>query len=131
MTRPVIAYAAALVTLGILDGLWLGVVIPGFIRAELGPLLVDPIRLGPAAAFYLLYPVGVVIFAVVPTAAGGWSETAARGALFGFFCYATYDLTNWATLKGWSASFSLVDIAWGSAVSAAAATAARLAARRR
>jgi uncharacterized membrane protein len=82
-------------------------------------------RLGVAALFYLLYPLGIVIFAVAARPAGAWQPTLLAGALFGFFAYATYDLTNLATLKGWPLGLSLIDVAWGSLVSAVSAGAGR------
>ena len=70
----------------------------------------------------------LVVFVVAPQAATpGWATTLARGALFGFFAYATYDLTNLATLKGWPVGVALLDMAWGAALSAVAATAGKLA----
>lgn len=68
---------------------------------------------------------GLVYFAVVPGLdAGAWQRAALNGALFGFFCYATYDLTNYATLRGWPLSIVVADLAWGAFVSTVAATAA-------
>ena len=81
-----------------------------------------------ALAFYLLYPAGLVSFAVLAHAGdAGWRSAALAGALFGFFAYATYDLTNLATLKGWPVGVALLDMAWGAALSAVAATAGKLA----
>lgn len=77
-----------------------------------------------AELFYLLYPIALLVFAVPQADAGGSWRAAGFGALFGFFAYATYDLTNLATLKGWSVSFALVDVLCGTLLSAAAAAAA-------
>jgi uncharacterized membrane protein len=83
---------------------------------------VSGVNLPPAIAFYVLYPEGLVIFAIVPALKGGTISTAALyGALFGFFTYATYDLTNQATLRNWTLQLSLVDMAWGTILAAAAA----------
>jgi uncharacterized membrane protein len=91
----------------------------------MGALLAEPIRLGPAAAFYLLYLVGDVYFAVQPALASGrWSDALLLGLLFGLIAYATYDLTALAVVRGWPVGLSLVDMAWGAALTAAAATAA-------
>ena len=80
-------------------------------------------------AFYLLYLVGVMIFAVRPALAGGdWRQATLFGALFGFFCYATYDLTNLATLKDFTLQATLMDLAWGAVITAVAATAGAIAA---
>ncbi len=96
------------------DMLWLGVAAKKFYRRHLGGLLADRFN-GPAAiAFYLFYVTGIVVFCVVGKS--GWEEAAAWGALFGFFCYATYNLTNLATLRDWPAMVTAVDLAWGTAV---------------
>ncbi len=91
-----------------------------FLQQQLGPLLRPQVNLAAALGVYLLFAAGLVFFAIRPAIA---EESAARallyGALFGFFTYATYDLTNLATLKGWPTAVALVDIAWGTALSAA------------
>jgi uncharacterized membrane protein len=130
MSRYVAAYFAALATLAVLDYLWLGFVARGFIRNQIGPLLLDQPQWTPAVLFYLMYIVGVLIFAVAPAlATGSWTRALAFGALFGFFAYATYDFTNLATLKGWTVTLLVVDVAWGTFVTAAAALAGFAAAR--
>jgi uncharacterized membrane protein len=81
-------------------------------------------RLAPAVAFYLLYILGVMIFAVAPALeAGKWQTALIQGAMFGFFCYMTYDLTNLATLKQWSIKVTILDMIWGTVLTGAAATA--------
>jgi uncharacterized membrane protein len=96
-----IAYLAALLAMAGLDFLWLTNMSAALYRRDLGPLLADDPKLGVAAVFYLAYAVGVVIFAVRPAlASSDWRSAALYGALFGFFAYATYDLTNFSTLKG-------------------------------
>lgn len=125
--RSLIAYLVALVVMVVLDGLWLGVVARSLYRDALGPLMADPVVLWAAIAFYLVYPVGLVVFAVRP--GGGAAAVAARGALFGLIAYATYDLTNLATLKGFPASIAAIDMLWGAVISAAASTVSRLVAR--
>ena len=82
----------------------------------------------PAAlAFYLLYGVGLVVFAVLPALQqGGWQRSARLGALLGTVAYATYDLSNLATLRDWPLGLSLIDIAWGALLSALAASAGLL-----
>ena len=85
------------------------------------PAFALPTLLFPVV-FYLLFAVGLVIFAVAPhTAPHSWATTLTMAALFGFFTYATYDLTNWATLKDWPWKLSLIDMAWGTVVSTASA----------
>ncbi len=117
-----VAYLATLAALTLIDLLWLGVVAKGFYRRALGPLMAKRIRWPAAAAFYLLFAAGIVLFAVWPAVQGGRVWLAALlGGLFGFFAYATYDLTNLATLEGFPLRLALVDMAWGSALTAAAA----------
>jgi uncharacterized membrane protein len=123
--RRVIAYAVALVTMVVLDGIWLGVIATSLYRDALGPLMADPVNLWAAAAFYLIYPLGLVVFAVRPGGGAGPWTVAARGALFGLIAYATYDLTNLATLKGFPIGIALIDMLWGGIISAVASTAAR------
>jgi uncharacterized membrane protein len=122
-----IGYCAALGALAVLDALWLGVVSGNFYKAQLGPLLLDRPNWPVAVLFYLILAAGVVAFPLA--LAGSWPSAALYGALFGFVVYAAYDVTNLATLRGWPAVVSLVDLAWGTVVTAAASTAAFLAAR--
>ena len=110
-----------------LDMLWLGVIAKSFYMQGIGHLMAERPNVAVAVGFYVLYALGIVVFAVAPGEAGGWSRTLALGAMFGFFAYATYDLTNLATLKNWPISVTLVDMAWGSLVSAASAAAGKLA----
>ena len=119
------AYLATLVVFSIVDTLWLGVVARGFYRAELGGLLAPEVKLWAAVLFYLVYSAGIVIFAVLPAIRAESLVTAVTmGALFGFFAYATYDLTNLATLRDWPLRMSVVDIAWGTFITGMTATAA-------
>lgn len=129
MTRSwLAAYAATLVAMLAIDLLWLGVVARPLYAQGIGHLMAERPNMPVAALFYAVYALGLVVFVVAPQAAGpGWTATLLRGALFGFVAYATYDLTNLATLKGWPVWLSLVDMAWGSAVSAVCATAGRAA----
>jgi len=96
--------------------------------------MADPPNLVAGGVFYLLYPVGVLLFAVAPAAWSAglvattevpWFHAALAGAVFGFFAYATYDLSNLATLRSWPLRLTLVDNAWGTAPTAAAAAAGR------
>ena len=127
MTRYAIAYAATAVVFCGLDFLWLGFVAKGYYQSQVGALLLEKPNLAVAAVFYALYIVGVLIFAVLPALdAGSWQRALLYGALFGFFAYATYDLTNLATLKGWSTGMALLDLTWGAVVTGASATAGYL-----
>jgi uncharacterized membrane protein len=130
MTPLLAAYAAAAFAFCLADFLWLGFVAKGFIASQVGALVLDRPNWTAAAIFYALYLAGVVFFAVRPALAeGSLGGAVLHGALFGFFCYATYDLTNLATLKGWTLPMALVDIGWGTVVTAIAAAAGFLGAR--
>jgi len=130
MPRFAVAYAATLVVFCGLDFLWLGFVAKGYYQSQVGTLLLEKPNLPVAALFYGLYIVGILTFAVLPALdAGQWGKALLYGALFGFFAYATYDLTNLATLKGWSTGVAVLDLAWGVAVTAISATAGYLVTR--
>jgi uncharacterized membrane protein len=123
MLRYVIAYFATLVVFVAIDSVWLTSMANVLYRPILKDILVTEFRLAPAIFFYLLYPLGLLIFAVSPALrSGNWNDALIYGALFGFFAYATYDLTNQATLKNWETKLTLIDLAWGSFVSGASAT---------
>lgn len=112
------AYGIALVIFLILDAIWLGVVARGLYAARMGDLLADNPRWGVAVAFYALYVVGLVYFAIsTGMEAGSWRTAAFNGALFGFFCYLTYDATNLAVLKGYDPLIALIDTIWGTVLS--------------
>lgn len=126
MTRHALTYLAALLAIGVLDFLWLRIIARTWYEGGMGALLAPQPNLWAAAAFYFLYPVGVVIFAAAP-AQGDLLRALAVGALFGLFCYGTYDLTALAVLRGYPAWLAGLDIAWGAFVSAAGAVAGALA----
>ena len=122
------AYGATTVVFLVLDAIWLTTMVNSIYRPRLGGLLLEQPRLGVAALFYLLYVVGVVVFAVLPgLRSGDWTQSLALGALFGLVAYATYDMTNLATLRGWSEFVTLVDLVWGTAVTGVSATLGMLA----
>jgi uncharacterized membrane protein len=115
--------STAIVFLGI-DSIWLGVIAPAFYRKHLGEMLLDQPNFWAAGLFYLIYIGGIVYFAVAPALQnGGWLQAMIAGAVLGFVAYATYDLTNWATLKNWSPVIVAADLAWGTILTGAAATA--------
>jgi uncharacterized membrane protein len=131
MKAMLIAYAAAALTMLGMDAVWLRTAADRLYRPLLGDMLLTGFRPAPAILFYLLYVVGIVIFAIRPAlAGGGWSTAATSGALLGFFCYATYDLTNQATLKTWPVTVTIVDMGWGTFLTACVATVGYLAASR-
>ncbi|HET7083923.1 MAG TPA: DUF2177 family protein [Rhizomicrobium sp.] len=124
-----VAYLTSLLVMGGLDYLWLSNTSAALYQRDLGPLLTEHPNMTVAVIFYLIYVVGILIFAVKPAlAAGDWRAAALYGALLGFFAYATYDLTNFATMKVWTLRVTLLDIAWGVFLTSAAAAAGALAA---
>lgn len=127
MTKYLASYAATMISMLAIDLLWIGVIAKPLYQSGIGHLMAAQPNLVAVLLFYLLFPLGLLLFAVLPTAGSGWGRTLATGALFGFFAYATYDLTNLATLKGWPLGLSLIDMAWGSLVSAVASAAGRAA----
>lgn len=124
MKNWILGYLGSVFALVALDALWLGWLMADFYSIQLGPLLLPSPRLVPSALFYLFYPVGILVFAVLPgLAIGQWSRAARLGGLLGLVAYGTYDLSNLATLQGWPLSVAIIDIAWGGVVSFAAAAA--------
>jgi uncharacterized membrane protein len=124
MTRIAIAYAATLAAFCILDFIWLGFVARGYYQSQIGALLLDKPHWGAAILFYLLYAAGVMVFVVAPALDADSAWRAVRyGALLGLVAYATYDLSNLATLKGWTLPMAVVDVLWGAAVTGLAAAA--------
>lgn len=100
--------------MGVLDAIWLGFIASNFYKRYIGGFLLEKPNMLAAAAFYLVYTVGVVVFVLTPALEkGSWQHALGYGALFGFVAYATYDLTNLATLKGFSMTVVVVDLLWG------------------
>lgn len=111
--------------MGILDYLWLGFIAKNLYYGEMGEILLEKPNMVAALLFYAIYVVGVVVLIVNPALAkDSLSHALGYGALFGFVAYATYDLTNLATLKGFSAKVVVVDMLWGAFITAAMAGAA-------
>lgn len=121
-------FGIAALVMAVGDGAWLGLMVPRFYRDQLGGLMRPKPDVTAAAAFYLLYVVGVVVLVVRPGEALGWSAwtCAAAGALFGAVAYGTYDLTSRAVVRDFPWALALVDIVWGTVLTAcvAGATAA-------
>ncbi len=107
-------YLIAVPIFFIVDMLWLGLVARNFYQKHLGFILSPEVNWTAAITFYLIYIAGIIFFAVLPALE---KESLARaivwGGLFGFFTYATYDLTNMALIKGWPLKVVIVDVAWG------------------
>lgn len=110
-------YCAVFLTMFIIDMLWLGVIAKSLYANAMGDLMGPPFKWWAAGAFYLLFPLGLVIFAVLPQADSPVWKAALMGALFGFFAYSTYDLTNLAIIKNWPVGLTFIDMAWGTLVS--------------
>lgn len=118
------AYIAAAIAFVALDASWLSVMGPRFYKPLLQGLLADTVRPAPALLFYILYIGGIVAFAVTGGGASGRITGAIiRGAGFGLVAYATYDLTNQATMRTWPAVITIADLAWGMFATAVAASA--------
>ncbi len=123
-------YGLALLAMLPLDIIWLAFVARTFYQSQIGALLLESPSMVPAIAFYLLYGAGVVFFVLLPAArSGDWTTALMNGAFLGLVAYGTYDLTNLATLKGFSTTVALVDLAWGTFMTATASTAAYFVAR--
>ena len=113
-------YGACVVAFFAIDFVWLSIMTSRFYQPRLGSLLAEQPKLAVAAGFYLLYVVGIVALAVVPGLQEGAVAAAVwRGALFGLLAYATYDLTNLATIQGWPWELAVVDMIWGTTLTAA------------
>ena len=112
-------YLLTLLTFIALDALWLGLVAPQLYRAQIGHLLAEQVNWPAAVLFYALYVAGMVVFVSGPALrSGDLRQAFIRGALFGFITYATYDLTNLATLRAWPVLITIVDMAWGTTLGA-------------
>jgi uncharacterized membrane protein len=122
--RYIILYLATLIVLLPVDFLFLGVVAKGFFTSQVGDMLGE-IRPAPAILFYLLYVMGILIF-VSGSATASWQSTLLYGALFGFFCYATFELTSLSLLRHWTWPVVMVDVSWGTFVTAVSSTAGLL-----
>ena len=98
----------------IIDLFWLGIVAKNLYRKQIGHLMADETNWGAAVVFYLIYIAGILFFAVLPALSEqSWQKAAFLGAALGFLTYATYDFTNWATLKDWPPMIVVVDVLWG------------------
>lgn len=116
-------YLAALLVMGVLDALWLGVLARDFYREQMGGQMAEQIRWVPAALFYFAYPAALVALALYPSGQPPGQQIA-RAALVGLVAYGVYDLTNAATLRQWPLKLALVDTAWGTFASTLAGAAA-------
>jgi uncharacterized membrane protein len=114
MAKTVLIYLLTVPVFFLIDMLWLGIVAKDFYKRHLGYLMRPQVNWAAAISFYLLFIIGIVIFAVKPALEmQSPTRSLVYGALFGFFTYATYDLTNLATVKDWPLVVTAVDLAWG------------------
>jgi len=128
MREWIIGYAAAGVAFLVLDMIWLGTVGRALYLPTIGPIMAERTNIPAAAAFYVLYIAGIMFLAVQPgLKAQSLLVACGTGALLGLVAYGTYDLTNLSTLKSWTLKLALVDMAWGSVLTAIGAGAAYLA----
>ncbi len=132
MNQTAIAVVATLLSMAVLDAIWLTTMTTRLYRRELPGLLLDSPNWLPAVAFYVLYATGVVLLVVLPALDRdiGLGRAVLSGALLGLVAYGTYDLTNQATLRGWSTVVTAVDMAWGASLTAIVVGIAVTAARR-
>ncbi len=123
MLKYILLYLSLIPVFFLIDFLWLGTLAQKFYQDQIGHLLAKSFNIPAAVVFYLMFIIGIIIFAVLPALQNGrWQTALLWGALFGFFTYATYDLTNLATLRDWPLTVVLVDIAWGTFLCASVAT---------
>ena len=130
MSKLLLPYVAIVLTMMLLDAIWIGGIARPLYNRGIGHLMAARPDFAAAAAFYLLFAIGLMAFVVLPRTPGDWRMAAAWGALFGFMAYMTYDLTNLATLRDWPLALSFIDIAWGCVATGLAATAGKLVADR-
>jgi len=126
MWKFAVSCLASMVTMMALDFAWIGFVARPLYTSGIGHLMAEQPNVAAALLFYVVFSIGLTIFAVAPGAGtADWRKTLLTAAAFGFFAYATYDLTNLATLRGWPVGLSLLDMAWGCCISAVAAAAGK------
>ncbi len=124
-SKMIVAVVGLALVFLLFDLLWLGIIARDFYRAALSGLLADSINLPAAIAFYLLYTFGVAVFVLAPALDSGSVQKAlVLGALFGLVAYGTYDLTNLAVAKGFPIKMAVVDMVWGTVLTATSAAAA-------
>ena len=119
------AYLSTVILFLAVDAIWLGVIARGFYRDQLGHLMLESPKLGLALVFYLFFAAAITVLVVMPAVRSGlWWHAAVYGGILGLAAYGTYDITNMATLREWPAFMSVVDMAWGTILTAGVASAA-------
>lgn len=123
MLKWIVAYAATGAAMAAVDFGWLTTMTDRLYKPVIGPIMTPKPDMVAAVAFYLIYVGGVVFLAVAPALKeGAWTRAAINGAALGFVAYATYDLTNQATLQVWQWKLTIIDLCWGTFLTMAAAT---------
>ena len=117
-------YFICLFLLLIIDGIWLNFIIKNFVHEHIGHLMSESIRIAPVVAFYPLYAFGIIVFVILPAIEGNFEPWRVffLGGLLGLVAYGAYDLTNFATLKGWTLHMTLTDMAWGATLTGLVST---------
>lgn len=119
ITKLLLGYFLTTVVFFVIDMVWLGLIAKGLYNKFLGSFLAEQVNWTAAIIFYLLFIVGIFIFAIMPALSKeSFSHALLYGALFGFFTYATYDMTNLATLKDWPVQIVIIDVIWGAVLTA-------------
>jgi len=132
MQRTLFGYLASAGAFLAMDIVWLTLMAPRLYRPRIGELMADEVNFVAAVVFYVIYIFAILYLAVLPAVReNSWKRLLLNAAAFGFCAYATYDLTNQATLKVWSTTVTLADMAWGTLVTTVAASAGFLAMRRK
>lgn len=130
MIKYLAAYLGAGLTFAAIDFVWLTTMTDRLYRPVLGPIMADKPDMKAAVLFYLISIAGTVFLAIAPALKdGNWTRAALNGAVLGFVAYATYDLTNQATLAVWQTKLTVIDLMWGTVLTAASATGGYFAAR--
>jgi uncharacterized membrane protein len=130
MIKYVAAYLGAGLTFAVIDAVWLTTMTNRLYKPVLGPILADKPDMKAAVLFYLISIAGTVFLAIEPALReGAWQRAALNGAVLGLVAYATYDLTNQATLNVWSARLTVIDLCWGTALTTVSALGGYAAAR--
>lgn len=130
MIKYLFAYLGAGLTFAVIDAVWLTTMVNRLYRPVIGPIMADKPDMTAAVIFYLISIAGTVFLAIDPALKeGSWTRAALNGAVLGFVAYATYDLTNQATLNVWSWKLTITDIIWGTTLTALSATGGYFAAR--
>lgn len=130
MIKYVAAYLGAGLTFAAIDFVWLTTMTNRLYKPVIGPIMADKPDMKAAVAFYLISIAGTVFLAIAPALKeGNWTRAAINGAVLGFVAYATYDLTNQATLAVWQTKLTIIDLIWGTTLTMLSATGGYLAAR--